>query len=232
MSSLKKLSYFVFCVVLASCAITKQTVAETSVIYDVDYFKSLKTDESWLTSERSSISFNKGDAKNCKDYLELSKNSVIEESSKNFLIKSEYLECEVLTLVKNSHAKTVDYKSAAELRSDFGATLSQRLDITSFNSSLGQLASDEKKTLAALFPSAITEDSNNLTIETDSRYFNLRLVAKTYLNNNQQEDWIVIVTDEILDGTYRNFDTIVINDPGTSEQSLLTAKSFMDIQNN
>ena len=47
MSSLKKLSYFVFCVVLASCAITKQTVAETSVIYDVDYFKSLNNDESW-----------------------------------------------------------------------------------------------------------------------------------------------------------------------------------------
>ena len=217
---------------LASCAVTNQTVAETSLIYDEDYFKSFKTDESWLTRERETIRFNEDDANNCKQYLELSKDSEIEESSKNFLIKSEYLECEVLSLVKNSRAKIFDYQNADEFPADFGATLSQRLDITSFNSSLVQLTSDEMKTLAALFPRAIIQESNNLTIETDSRYFNLRLVAKSYLNNNQQEDWIVIVTDEILGGTYRNFDTIVINDPETSQHALLRAKSFLDIQKN
>lgn len=231
MSSFKSLSYFIFCLTLSSCAITKQTIDETNVIYDKDYFKSQKN-EAWLTSKRTAISFAKGDANNCKGYLELVKDSEIEESAKYQLIKSEYIECEVLNLVKNSHAKTIEYQNTDELDGDIGKVLAEKLDLTSFNSSLGQLTLDNKKTLATIFPNTIRQHKNSLTIEDESRHFNLLLVAKAYINNNQHSDWILIVSDEILDGTYRSFATIIIIDPETSQQSLLKAKSFLDIQKN
>lgn len=232
MIRLKNLYYFILCVALSSCAITEKTIAESNTLYDKEFYTSLKMDDSWLTNERTTISFDNGNANNCKDYIELAKDSALEESVRHYLIKSEYLECEVLDLIKNSHAKTVNYQNANGLVTDHIKLLAQKLDLTSFKSSLSQLIAEDKKTLAELYPNNIKFDKNNLTVETENRHFSLQLVAKVHINNNQHQDWILIVSDEILDGTYRSFDTIIIKDPDISEQSLLAAKSFRNIQKN
>lgn len=178
----------------------------------MDYEKSLK-------SERPELLFKNGKmATNCLSYLKLMLKNEVDESNYNQSIKSEYLNCEALKILKG-HAI-----GSAKNKNSLGNELSTKLDLRSFSSSLSKVVNKDKNTLDALYPEETKSMKYETIYETEDWVFRLEVVAVIMLNDNKKQDWVVRLSDESKSGSFRHYSTIVIYDPG--KQKKYVASSY------
>ncbi len=199
----------------ASCVSQKKEAKHnTFEIYDHSLLQSLASVQSSLERQRTEITFTNSTANNCAEYLSLKKRSMVESNTRNLLVKSEYLECDVIGIVRSHYNSRPQPKDNAE---HFGQLLATKLDLSTLKTSLGNLLTDDKQTIMTLFPSEAAITPNSVTISSPSRHFKVEVVAVGNINNNSHPDWIAYLSDELLDSNYSNFATLIIYDPSAKQ---------------
>jgi len=68
--------------------------------------------------------------------------------------------------------------------------------------------------LAALYSDRGSSNATIAKIDNEDWSITLKVVPAARLNDNEVDDWIVWLTDESKTGNYRNYQTLVIYDPG------------------
>lgn len=173
-------------------------------------------DATW-NKDRTPLEFSGGRATNCASYERL-KSTDLAESVTNQQVKSEYLICDVLSIVGK------DLKPEAITLSDsYGEALASRLDLRSFPSSLGPRLDDDHYTLSRLFEtSQLRREPWGVAVSSPAWSLILRVVLVGDIDHNGSIDWLIWLTDEALDGNYRGYDTLLIKD--VAKNGLLRAQ--------
>jgi hypothetical protein len=209
----KLLSYIPFWVVLimifgVSCStVQPQKPAE---IYDISLQKAIAGYDAAAAENRAEVKFDAGKtAHNCTEYWAAETNSKPVEETVNMTMLSGYRICDALKLLKNSAGTAASAQVPAE---DMNAVF-ERLDLTSFRSSLAQIADDEKHTFALLKETLGAKiDGNKIICDADGRNFVLTIAAAADADSDGGRDLIAWITDELDEGTYRGYSTVVIRD--------------------
>lgn len=167
--------------------------------------------EATMNKERSSLIFSSGKVvKNCTDYLTFNKSDKLEEFLLNQQVKSEYLECDVLNVLRKSKAFTDESKDL-----QFDRELAYRLDLRSFPNSLRPALTNKSYTLHSLFEEKINLNGNEVTYEDEEWYLSLKVVAVVNANENLSQDWVVWMIDQAKNGNYVKYESLIVYDPLT-----------------
>jgi len=209
---MKIIHALVFASALFITACNNSNTDSQNRVFNQALFSSYQHRDTSLSEKRTELSFSGGvAAKNCSSYLVLAPKHDLEESVNNQIIKSEYLVCDALGLLAGT--RKLDYQDAS--RSDYGKQLSRKLDLRSFPSSLHRMSDADKYTLNSLFPGQVTTRGNLAILNTDDWTFRLEVVASVKLDNNNQPDWIIWLSDEAKVGNYRAYTTLVVYNPAS-----------------
>jgi hypothetical protein len=199
---------------LSAC---KAATARPSVLVDPDILPDVTSRESSWVAARTPLALSGGPVSSCESYATLHSSGVVEDVA-NQLVKSEYLICDVLGRVgKDSElGPLVPAASYAE-------ALASRLDLRSFPSSLGPRLEDDRFTLERLFGAeALQRGPRGVAVSTTDLSYVLKAVVVGDLDQSGADDWLVWLTDEVLAGNYRSYQTLLIKDVGS--QGLLLAQ--------
>lgn len=213
-----KIPILLFVALLSACD-SKQERKSEVVIYNADVAEAVSQYKTTYKLKRTEVTFANGiRVNNCEAYIQANKSSKINEDINNQLVKSEYLICDVLSLI--GEAKF----SVSKNNSNLGKSLSQRLDLRSFPSSRFQMLDEKKHTLDKL-AGDLKIGVNFASVESNDWHYALELVAVTDINKNGKADWIIWLLDEAKTGNYRGYQTLVVYDVDTSKK-LIAAHSF------
>lgn len=208
--SINRLHIFSLVMAMLVSACTGTGRQPDNVILDKALLDAYRQGQEALTKARSPLLLQDGGkVHNCKSYLLQASTHRTEESVNNQMIKSEYLVCDALGILNG--IKKPGYQDA--IHSNYGQQIAEKLDLRSFPSSLHRMGDAEKHTLNALFPGQVSTNGNLAILEMDDWTFRLEVVAKANLDNNNQPDWIVWLSDEAKAGNYRAYTTLVIYNP-------------------
>lgn len=156
---------------------------------------------------------NGGVANNCAQYSNLLSTSAPDESTRSAEIRSEYLVCDALRMVGTQPFIVTQ----AALPANAVKALYERLDLRTFPSSLRNRAdgpTHTPKTLLGL--GKVTMNRDTVEIETDTQFFSLKIVgvvsrpATEAGSERLQKEWIVWVGDELKDGNYKSYRTLIV----------------------
>ena len=160
-----------------------------------------------MRSPRLPLRFESGEVvRDCKDYLEQRKHAEVAEGVNNRIAMQDYLICDTMAVLA-ADGGVVERPS----NDDFGEQLRDRLDLSSFPSSLHQLALDYP-VLADLKAMTVHADGPAVVAESADWFFKLEVVALADVNHDGHPDWIVWLTDEARGGNYRDYAVLVIPD--------------------
>jgi hypothetical protein len=118
------------------------------------------------------------------------------------MVASEYLVCDALCAT----AEARPVRSAAAAR---GRALATRLNLRSFDSSLGPRLPEGGPTLQAL-PGQLRTDDTTATLDSDGWHVSLAIVAEADLDRDGDIDWLVWLTDEATTSNYRTYHTLIV----------------------
>ncbi|MBU2869124.1 hypothetical protein [Colwellia sp. E2M01] len=212
------MKYVVFISLLSICSLFGCASVSSNNNHNIlnESLKSSYNDlENSLKKDRSNLLFNNDEvANNCNSYFLLNSKYEVEESIYNQQVKSEYLICDALEILISSSEGT-DNK-ATDLT--FGKTLSSKLDVRTFPSSLMRVGTEEVHTLSSISPEELKIYNNMVVVETQDWAFTLEVVASANINDNSFSDLIVWVLDESKSGNYRGYSTLIIYDYKSQSQ--------------
>lgn len=90
--------------------------------------------------------------------------------------------------------------------------MAEKLDVSSFRSSLARKATENSYTLSALSSVPVEITDYAAVSETNDLYFELKVVARIDANNDGAEDWLIWVTDKAKVGSYSTIKAYVAYD--------------------
>ena len=195
-----------------SCG-TSFTQESKTIIFDANLAKAYKNYDQSIAEKRREINFESGaKASNCTEYWRENAKSTVKEDVANQLYQSEYLVCDALRILKKSD-KSNDVSTDGMTSALYGQEIYNRLDLTSFPSSLAQSFGGTNKTFAQeqnklrpnIKPLSVTSD-------TDDWNFAIQVVAETDANGDGKKDLIVYVVDESKEGNLKSYSTLLIYD--------------------
>lgn len=204
---------------LFSCSSEKEPSAGTHV-FNTTVSSSLNNFKQSFNSKKTELQFDSGiKVDNCNTYSKEVKKSRVTEDVNNQAVKSEYLLCDVLELLRN--------KSFLEMKSnaDINNVIANKLDLRTFPSSFGPRLDDKNYTIKSIAGADLIVKSNNVTYETADWNFKLELIATTDINSNKKYDWIIWVVDESKTGNYRAYQTVILYDVDDS-MSRISATAY------
>lgn len=208
---------------LAACP-SQQAVTDIGSVYNGKVASALKQQRENYDKKRTMVEFDSGAAaQTCGEYLRLVVGSTLKENVNNQLARSEYLLCEVLTMVGSKKLSTGSQDVA------LGQALAARLDLRSFPSSLFQMLTEQKYSLSHLNAISVKVEPTAVTYETKDWYYRLEVVATLDVNNNGRTDWVLWLTDEAKSGNYRQYQTLIVLD--VSDTGLMSAVPYMATMN-
>ena len=192
--------------------------ASASPVYAADVvLRAVGEREKAWTQPRTTLALVAGQAPDCSTYSKLKASGLVDEGH-NMLVKSEYQICDVLAQLDKS------VKLEALPAANYGAELASRLDLRTFRSSLRPRMDEDDDTLSSLFGSEVSVEPDAAVVESEDRHFSLTVVVVGDLDQSGGTDWLVWVSDEILTGTLRSFQTLLIRD--VAPEGLLRAESL------
>lgn len=221
---MRKITYILIlvvgvCIVFACSKNTKVTESGAKVnrafILEKELYASyLNINEQWV-SKKKDLNFAQDNiARSCQEYDSYADKYELEESVHNQIVKSEYLECDVLKLLSEKGEKIVKDHDFDE---SLGNQLVKKLDLSSFPSSLSRATDNKKVTLSDLFKDdtsyQLTAKGASVELESDEWSYRLSIVAVMDVDDNHIQDWVVWLADESKDGNYRGYSTLIIFNP-------------------
>lgn len=199
------------------CSTSVYGTAQTApLIFDAGTLELYKNYDKTLIEEASPLNFESGKTvTNCRDYLAEKKTSEVSETVVDTLHKSEYVDCDVLALLKQSKQadKLVFTKTS---RFNYGMELFNRLDLNSFPNSFDDAADDKTSLLKNRRRSNYWKPRiTNLGIVSEAAKWNfeLHVVADIDADNDGKNDLILTLVDAaVKDGNYRSYQTLLVSD--------------------
>jgi hypothetical protein len=194
--------------IAAACNSSEPTGSATAVdVFAPALRAATAAREQTLRSARTGLRFDDGtQVTNCETYLAAKGTGAApSEEVANQLVVSEYLVCDALNALSRASAP----KSKAA--TDRGRQLAERLDLRTFASSLGPRLDDAAHTVATLGDPVSIED-NEVIKEDESWAFRLEVIAESDFNGDTKPDWLVWLSDEARDGSYRGYQTLLVSD--------------------
>ena len=205
---------FVLLVALFGVSCNTSFTQETkTIIFDADLAKAYKNYDASIAEKRQEINFESGaKASNCTEYWRENGKSAVKEDIANQLYQSEYLICDALQILKKS-AKPNEVSTDGKTSANYGKEIYNRLDLTSFPSSLAQSLDETNKTFA-LSKNKMRPKVEPLSVVSDTKTWNfaVQVVAETDANGDGKKDLIIYVVDESKEGNLRSYSTLVIYD--------------------
>lgn len=167
-----------------------------------------------LLAPRTALPFdNGGVANNCAQYSNLLSTGAPDESLRSAEIRGEYLVCDAVRLL----GVQPFIVTPTALPANAAKTLFERLDLRTFPSSLRNRANSQTHTLKTLLAlSTVTMTRDTVEVETSTQFFSLKIVGEvnrpaTELGGERlQKEWIVWVGDELKDGNYKSYRTLIV----------------------
>lgn len=188
------------------------TFTQTKVIiFDEDLAEAYQNFDRSAAKKRREIKFESGAAAaNCNDYWRELEKSTVKEDVANQLFKADYVQCDALKIL-GKQGKTTAVSTNEKAAANYANEIYDRLDLTSFPSSLAPtldnanrtFAAGEKKFRARVEPAAVVS-------QTDDWNFVVQIVAETDANRDGKKDLIVYVVDESKEGNFRSYSTLLI----------------------
>lgn len=198
---------FLYCALLLLVACNSQSSTEkpqTVLIFDDTLAQAYQDKKTSMKEERTPIEFQGGQvARDCSGYIELKNSYRMAEGVNNQIIKSEYLICDALHLLKT--AKATEAKAPESIES-----LYSQLDLTSFPSALRPQLQDGVKTLEQLSGSILESTPQRLTVEVNGVHTTFTLAAITDATGSGKGDWILWLEQTIPDGNYYQYQTLTV----------------------
>ena len=202
---------------LVGCQHIFANESNQAVFINDSYFDEL--DPVAIAIQRDEIHFESGrSADNCRSYLKEIKQSSVAETVNDQIIHTEYMICEVYDLVKGT--KIVSQKFS----NSYGSVLANKLDLTSFRSSLNRRARTDGPVLKDIGEQFLTTDSSSVTYETEEWFYRLEVVAISDFNRDGVKDWIVLLDDQSKVGNYHAGASLVVLGP--TDIPLLKATTY------
>ena len=197
-------------------------------ITDDSLMKAVQNLRKTLLDPKTSLMFEDGTAvQNCAEYSNLVVSKNPSESIRDAEIRSEYLICESVRLISNEPYLL----KKGELPSNLTQLIFEGLDLRSFSSSLRNRADNQKYTFKSLLPnSRININRTSIEVETDDQLFSLKIVAVISgvenakdINANRGNDLVVWVGDEMKNGNYKSYRTLIVRPSDTTPRGRYTA---------
>ncbi len=207
---------FVFLIAVFGISCQTTFTQTKTVIYDAQLAKAFKDFDKSAAEQKKEITFASGEkAANCNEYWKAKEKSPVKEDVADMLYKSEYLVCDALAVLKNS-AKSNEVSVEEKSQNDYGREIYNRLDLSSFPSSMAQKTGDDKNTFKQQ-ESKMPSKVENLSVVSDTKDWNfvVEVVAETDANADGKKDLIVYVIDESKEGNLKSYSTFVIYDVDT-----------------
>lgn len=183
-----------------------------------------------LFSPRTTLPFDNGvGVNNCVQYSNLLFTSAPDESVRSAEIRGEYLVCDAVRLLGGEPFIV----TKAAIPANAAKTLFEHLDMRTFPSSLRNRADDQShslKTLLAL--GAVTMTRDTVEVETSAQFFSLKIVGIVHRpatksgGKVQQDEWIVWVGDEMKDGNYKSYRTLIVRPPSDARGGKYTGSIY------
>jgi len=183
-----------------------------------------------LFASRTALPFDNGvAANNCAQYANLLSISAPEESIRSAEIRGEYLVCDAVRLLGGEPFIVTE----AAIPANAAKTLFERLDMRTFPSSLRNRTDDKTHTLKTLLGSGtVTMTGDTAEVESGEHFFSLKVVGVVHRPSTkfggrpQPDEWIVWVGDEIKDGNYKSYRTLIVRPPSVARGGLYTASMY------
>lgn len=203
-----KKAFFCFILLINILSCQSNQATDTHNLLDPELALAFSSLKDTMGDAKRSLAFDNGKhANNCDSYLQLIKASQVSETVNNQITKGEYLICdEISALIQFALFPSAINKDL------IGKDLINGLDLRSFPNSLYQSTSDEKFTLAHLYPNNVKAEQNSATFESDDWVMTFKVLAILDANNNNQPDWLLQIADESKMGNYRSYATLIAYD--------------------
>lgn len=175
--------------------------------------------EQVMAQPRPALEFVDGSqASNCREYLQQRQHKAVPEGVRNRSLSANYRVCPTIQALRHaSPSPRFDHPDATA-----GEILRDRLDLRSFRSSLGPVASRYPTLTQLPDKRSLHVDYNTVTLLSEDWYMKLEVVARADIDHDGLEDWLVWLTDEARNGNYRGYESLVIY--GVSGDGLLKAE--------
>ena len=185
------------------------------VIYDSATLKSFENYDASLAKPLTALNFESGKrVGSCREYLAEKEKSKVSETVADSLYKSEYINCDVIFLLRQSNeSNRLVLKKTPQ--TNYGKEFFARLDLNSFPSSFNN---DEKN---LNFPKSLKRDDywkpkiTALGIESNAKSwdFGVKVIAEIDADNDGKKDLILTFYEQaVKDGNERNYQTLLISD--------------------
>lgn len=204
---------------LTACSGTVPKPTTTGFVLADEWQMALSHREKTLRNKRPTLTWQNGNSvDNCRDYLTGKTQGLkLAPTTDNRITASHYQVCAALALLKPK-IRLQPSKQQTQQATTFGNRLAHDLDLHTFPSSLGPRLTQKKHTLASLFPHRISVNGPQAVVDTPNWYRSLTVLAVADVDGDGTADWLVRYVDESAHGTYRQYDTLVIHDPVTSDR--------------
>jgi hypothetical protein len=185
-----------------------RSATDAPEIFSADLRAAFAHPEDAMTTTRSSLPLDNGRiVRNCAEYVAAQRaGAAVAESTEARLVASEYVLCDALDALRCTT------RGVPGAWPKIGDDLAHRLDLRQFPTSFGPRLGEQMSTLAAL-GDALRTDETSVELATDDWKFVLRLVAVADVDGDGKSDWIVSLADEARNGTYRDYELLVVSDP-------------------
>jgi len=177
-------------------------------IFDPDLASAFRSYERTLSQPGTPLRFESGrTVRDCREYLAMPAEDEVGGTVYDRMIAGEYVVCDALELLRTAQP----LPAARRPPSFYTSALIERLDLTSFRSSLDEEPGSVLSAIPALKPKA---QGFSVISDTDEWYYDFEVLARADFTGDGREDWLVGFSDIAREGTYRDHSTLVVTDAG------------------
>jgi hypothetical protein len=159
-----------------------------------------------LIKPRNPLKFASGEFVNdCEGYLKLSHQQAVSEEYNNKINAKQYLVCDLL----GAYGAMSTLPSEPEFDTELGRAICEGLDLLSFEHSIRPMLDGKPITLREVFKVDAVSSDSDCKVDTTDRTFAIRVVLKD-ASPKEGVRFLATVSDEIKDGSYRDYQSIWI----------------------
>lgn len=160
---------------------------------------------------REPLNFEGGRTVNgCDEYLEAMQSSQVLAVSSERLVEQQYQACEALKRLLKANEQGIEVKRLVSEREKISSGLCAQLDLNTFSHSLRPQMPEGTATLNELFKTKSSNNSLSCLYLNESMRFELKPVIQFKDEGTGEQYLIVWLTDEIKNGTYIDYQSLLI----------------------
>lgn len=164
-----------------------------------------------LAQPGTPVAFDSGkEATACQQCLSYKETAALSETTEKLKAAQEYIICDTVAIIR----KAADNPVSLSPEPRIAEALAERLDVSSYPSSLFQRTDETKRTLAALSDGPMQLSRYSVQPAIPGWVYEVHVVARLDADGNGEEDWLVWLTDRAEAGSYDVMQAFIAYDVG------------------